>query len=439
MLQRIGAGLIASSIAALLVKIVGMQAATLDWNQVETVQSLSWQDTALFTLPKPDPNAEATINQYLQDLKNKGSLPDNQGIWIQSGLNVLAEHQGKIPRPAASLTKIATTLVTLSQWRPDHEFETQVGATGDIRDGVLEGDLVIKGGGDPLFVWEEAIGLGNSLNRLGIRRVNGNLVIVGKFHLNYEENPTRSGELLRIGLNGKTWSRSVIRHHGRMSPGTPKPELVISGQVKTVKIPPDNTRILLRHQSLPLAEILREMNIYSNNGMAQILADAVGGAEVVAKEAATLANVPEAEIQLINGSGLGTENQISPRAATAMLIALEKLLTPHNLGVIDVFPLAGRDKNGTIYARNLPEGTAMKTGTLRQVSALAGVMPTRERDRVWFAIINGGNNIWEFRQQQDQLLDKLTQNWGNQPSLNPKTALSRSKLGDPKRNKVVAN
>jgi len=71
------------------------------------------------------------------------------------------------------------------------------------------------------------------------------------------------------------------------------------------------------------------------------------------------------------------------------------------------------------------------------VSALAGVMPTQERDRVWFAIINGGNNIWEFRQQQDQLLDQLTQNWGNQPSLNPKTALSRSKLGDPKRNKAL--
>jgi D-alanyl-D-alanine carboxypeptidase/D-alanyl-D-alanine-endopeptidase (penicillin-binding protein 4) len=439
MLQRIGSGLIASSIAALLVKIVGMQAATVDLDQVETIQPLPWQETSLFTLPKPDPSAEATINQYLQDLRNQGSLADNQGIWIQSGLNVLAEHQGKIPRPAASLTKIATTLVTLSQWKPDYKFETQVGATGDIRDGVLEGDLVIKGGGDPLFVWEEAIALGNSLNQLGIRRVNGNLVIAGKFNMNYEENPTRSGELLKTGLNGKTWSRSVIRHHGRMSPGTPKPELVISGQVKTVKIPPDDTRILLRHQSLPLAEILREMNIYSNNGMAEILADAVGGAEIVAKEAAKLANVPQAEIKLINGSGLGTENQISPRAATAMLIALEKLLTPHNLGVIDVFPLAGRDKNGTIYARNLPEGTAMKTGTLRQVSALAGVMPTSERDRVWFAIINGGNNVWEFRQQQDQLLDKLTQNWGNQPSLNPKTALSRSQLGDPKRNKVVAN
>lgn len=435
MLQRIGAGLIASSIAALLIKIVGMQAATLE--PVATVQPLSWENTSLFRLPKPDPIAEAIMNQYFKDLGSQGALPEAQGIWIQSGLTVLAEHQGKIPLPAASLTKIATTLVVLSQWHPDQEFETQVSITGDIRDGVLKGDLVIKGGSDPLFVWEEAIALANSLNKLGIRQIEGNLVIAGNFYMNYEENPLRSGQLLLQAFNTKTWSRSVISHHGRMSPGTPKPELRITGDIKVVKTPPDNATIILRHQSLPLVDIIREMNIYSNNGMAQILADAVGGGPLVAKEAAQLANVPPAEIQLVNGSGLGTENKISPRAATAMLIAIDELLKPHSLGVIDLFPLAGRDKNGTIYARNLPEGTAMKTGTLRQVSALAGVMPTQERDRVWFAIINGGNNIWQFRQQQDQFLEKFTQKWGNQPSLNPKTSASTFQLGDPKRNQLI--
>lgn len=437
MLQRIGAGLIASSIAALLIKIVGMQAATLE--PVATVQPLSWENTSLFRLPKPDPSAEAIMNQYLKDLSSQGGLAEAQGIWIQSGLTVLAEHQGKIPLPAASLTKIATTLVVLSQWNPKQEFETQVSIIGDIRDGVLKGDLVIKGGRDPLFVWEEAIALANSLNKLGIRQVKGNLVIAGNFYMNYEENPLRSGQLLRQAFNAKTWSRSVSSHHGRMSPGTPKPELGITGDIKVVKTPPDNATIILRHQSLPLVDIIREMNIYSNNGMAQILADAVGGGPLVAKEAAQLANVPQSEIQLVNGSGLGTENKISPRAATAMLIAIDELLKPHNLSVIDLFPLAGRDKNGTIYARKLPEGTAMKTGTLRQVSALAGVMPTQERDRVWFAIINGGNNIWQFRQQQDQFLENFTQKWGNQPSLNPKTSASTFQLGAPKRNQVILN
>ncbi|HAG82127.1 MAG TPA: D-alanyl-D-alanine carboxypeptidase, partial [Cyanobacteria bacterium UBA12227] len=62
------------------------------------------------------------------------------------------------------------------------------------------------------------------------------------------------------------------------------------------------------------------------------------------------------EIQLINTSGLGVENRISPHAATAMLMAVERFLEPYQLNIADVFPLAGYDHHGTMRTRKLPLG-----------------------------------------------------------------------------------
>jgi D-alanyl-D-alanine carboxypeptidase/D-alanyl-D-alanine-endopeptidase (penicillin-binding protein 4) len=56
---------------------------------------------------------------------------------------------------------------------------------------------------------------------------------------------------------------------------------------------------------MTLAKILKQMNIYSNNNMAEMLAEFMGSALVVSQLAAKSAAVPPEEIQLIKGSGLG--------------------------------------------------------------------------------------------------------------------------------------
>jgi D-alanyl-D-alanine carboxypeptidase/D-alanyl-D-alanine-endopeptidase (penicillin-binding protein 4) len=84
--------------------------------------------------------------------------------------------------------------------------------------------------------------------------------------------------------------------------------------------------------------------------------------------------------------------------------------------------------------RQIPEGTVIKTGTLNQVSALAGLIPTKERGSVWFVIINNGNGIEEFRTEQDKFLQKLAQHW---QFIAPTTTVSNTSnpyLGDPNRN-----
>lgn len=433
MLHRFSTGLIASGLVALLLKIAGIQPATL-----EKAQQLSWQTMPLFALQtQPDPAAEAIMGQSLKAWSKKGAVVA-QGVWIQSGLTVLANHQGKIPLPAASLTKIATTLAALDKWGPAHQFETLVSATGPVNNGVLQGDLIITGGGDPFFVWEEAIAIGNSLNQLGIRRVTGNLVISGNFYMNYEVNPITSGQLLLQALNSSIWSPEIVGQYSAMPPKTPKPQVVIGGQVQVATVPIPKKFSLLRHHSLPLAQILKEMNIYSNNEMAEILTISLGGPQQRSQLAAQFAGVPLDEVQLVNGSGLGVENRISPRAVCTMLMAVDRFLQPHQLSVEDIFPVAGREHRGTMQARKLPLGTAIKTGTLNNVSALAGKMPTRDRGLVWFAIINRGDDVEGFRVQQDELLGRLSQQWGTSPTVNVNTNQSDIFLGDPKRNEAIS-
>jgi serine-type D-Ala-D-Ala carboxypeptidase/endopeptidase (penicillin-binding protein 4) len=429
MLQRFGVGVVASSLVALLLKFVGMPSET----PPQKVQALAWQTMPMFALQKdPDPLAEGTMRQFLKAWSTKGGSAA-QGVWIQSGLSILANHQGDVPLSAASLTKIATTLASLEKWGPEHQFETLVSATGPIKNGVLQGDLVVSGSGDPFFVWEEAIALGNSLNQLGIRRIAGNLVVADAFYMNYEVNPNIAGQRLLQALNSATWSPEIVGQYSIMPPKTPKPQIAIAGGLKVATLPIPKKFLLLRHRSLPLTQILKEMNIYSNNEMAEILARNLGGPQITAQIAAKSADIPPEQIQMVNGSGLGVENRISPRAVCAMLTTVDRFLQPHKLSVDDIFPVAGREHRGTMQARKLPVGTAIKTGTLNTVSALAGRMFTRDRGQVWFSIINWGGDVEGFRVQQDELLGRLAQGWGPSPTVKAGPASEDALLGDPNR------
>ena len=96
----------------------------------------------------PDSVVQTAVHKYVNDVASQGEA---QGHGFQSGEAVLAQYQGTLPLPVASLTKIATTLAALHAWGPTHHFGTIVSTTGPVRNGVLQGDLVIRGGGDPFL------------------------------------------------------------------------------------------------------------------------------------------------------------------------------------------------------------------------------------------------------------------------------------------------
>ena len=404
-------------------------------SSLQPLELLPWEESAVFQLPasSQNPNIEPIVRAYLQRLTAENFDLQRQGIWMQSGWTTLASNRGQIPLPAASLTKIATTLATLSKWGAKHQFMTDIYITGEIVDGVVTGDLIVKGSGDPLFVWEEAIALGNALERQGIGKIQGNLLVTDEFYMNYEAASLKAGKLFEEAIDRRLWRAQITQQYLQMPVGTQQPEIAIAGTIQTTDSIPDDAQLLIHHRSLPLAEILRQMNIYSNNHMAQMLTDLIGGADVVARSSAEIASFPLKEIKLINGSGLGEENQISPRAVSQMLMAIDRLLQPHSFSAADLFPTAGRDVVGTVRDRNLPNGTTIKTGTLDRVSALAGIIPTG-KDNIYFSIINYGVPVKYFRQQQDVLLDEIARSWQLLPNEPELAREDNWYLGDPRRN-----
>ena len=387
-----------------------------------------------------DPAIDQILAQYLAGLEQQGWLVPDQGVWIQAGDSAIAQHQGQVPMAAASLTKLATTLAALKNWPLDHHFDTLVGMQGRLENGVLQGDLVVQGSGDPLFVWEEGIVLANHLQTLGIQRVTGDLVIVDGFTMNFAENPNQSAADLQRVMHTDTWNGAIRAAYGNLEANTAQPSLAIEGTVRRIPTNalPADTTWLVRHQSLPLVAILKAMNIYSNNAMSEQVAALVGGARVVTETATVMADLPPGELSLVNGSGLGLDNKMSARAAVAMTVALQREMERQGYSVADVLPVAGEDV-GTLIDRRLPATAAVKTGTLAEVSALAGMVPTADRGPVWFAIINRGWAIPDLRVQQDQLLQAIQAHWGVTtvpPSLSTQVKMQTDayRYGDPRRN-----
>ena len=411
-----------------------LQLFSVEPEKLEPVPLLSWNKADIFNLvTQEDPTVEKIVQDYLRKLERQG-LDKAPGVWIQSDWIDLADNRATTPMSAASLTKIATTLAALEKLPWDYRFVTELYTTGEIKNGILQGDLIIKGGGDPLFVWEEAIILGNSLNQLGIRKITGNLVITGDFAMNFNHNSLQAGNLLKQALNSNLWSAAIEKQYQKLLPNTPRSQVIINGTVLLKDSLANNADLILRHQSPTLTYILKQMNIYSNNHIAQMVANYIGGTQFVRETVTKLANISQTEIQLVNGSGLSVDNRISPRAVCSIYLALQGKLESTPLNIADLFPVAGIDQKGTIKERDIPDGVAIKTGTLAQVSALAGVIPTADRGPICFAIINQGGSIERFRSEQDELVQHLAQHWQLNPAVTkPKNSLSET-LGDPLRN-----
>ena len=96
----------------------------------------------------------------------------------RSGL-VLEAREGDLAQPPASVTKALTALYALDTLGAGHRFVTQLIATGPVQGGVLKGDLVLVGGGDPTLDTNALAGLAGKLKAAGVREVSGGFRVWG--------------------------------------------------------------------------------------------------------------------------------------------------------------------------------------------------------------------------------------------------------------------
>lgn len=106
--------------------------------------------------------------------------PQDFAIWVKRDSRIAEHNSDKLFVPA-SLSKIPTALAFLSQTTMDEKFKTWIYHTGEIKNGVLHGDLYLKGGGDPTFVTESMWVMVNELLRSDFRKIQGQVFVDDSF------------------------------------------------------------------------------------------------------------------------------------------------------------------------------------------------------------------------------------------------------------------
>jgi len=157
--------------------------------------------------------AEALIAQAKLGGKVGFSVVD-----VASGM-VLEEQGGRTALPPASVTKSITALYALSALGDGYRFTTEILATGGVSNGVVQGDLILAGGGDPTLDTDALAALAGQLKASGVREVRGRLRTYGGALPKVREvdsdqpdfvayNPTISGLNLNFNRVHFEWKRS---------------------------------------------------------------------------------------------------------------------------------------------------------------------------------------------------------------------------------------
>ncbi|WP_370050195.1 MULTISPECIES: D-alanyl-D-alanine carboxypeptidase/D-alanyl-D-alanine endopeptidase [Salipiger] len=92
---------------------------------------------------------------------------------------VIEQHAGAAGMPPASVAKALTASYALDTLGPDYRFPTEILATGPVNEGVVDGDLVLLGGGDPTLDTDGLGELAVQLKEKGITGVTGKFLVCG--------------------------------------------------------------------------------------------------------------------------------------------------------------------------------------------------------------------------------------------------------------------
>lgn len=195
------------------------------------------------------PGVEAALPQSIDRVLDKYGIAQDSVSAVVTALDsaeVLLEHRAEQPRNPASVMKLLTTFAALDILGPAHTWETHYYINGKLENGVLEGDLVIKGLGDPYLVQERFWLQLAALRELGLETITGRLLIDNSaFSLpqfdraEFDQQPTR---LYNVGPSATVLNFNASRF--RLHP--------VDGRVEVLLDPPVHN-IVINNQLEPAA------------------------------------------------------------------------------------------------------------------------------------------------------------------------------------------
>jgi D-alanyl-D-alanine carboxypeptidase/D-alanyl-D-alanine-endopeptidase (penicillin-binding protein 4) len=333
---------------------------------------------------------------------------------LDTGRALFADDAG-VPRTPASVEKLYTSAAALLRYGPDGVLTTSAlaAATPDAL-GVLDGDLYLRGGGDPSFDAGAAGELADALiGQTGVTEVSGR-VYGDESTFDGLRGPPSEGFVTtsEVGpLSALTFNRGFTGRRRPLFQASP-PKFAAQAFTAALRRRGVKVRRSARAGAAPagavalavvdspsIEDLIEAMNVPSDNFIAETLIKALGasfgtGGSTAGGAAVVRATIAQLGVrtQAVDGSGLSRSNRTSPRAVVSLLTAMEEreLYAPFSASL----PIAGR--TGTLHDRMrrtaARDACRAKTGTLSNVSALAGYCETRDGGRMAFAFLMNG--VW---------------------------------------------
>jgi D-alanyl-D-alanine carboxypeptidase/D-alanyl-D-alanine-endopeptidase (penicillin-binding protein 4) len=458
----------------------------------------------------PALSAQTRLPEVIAQALSRAKLPDaSVAVYVHevgAERPLLAFGANRALNPASTM-KLVTTYAALELLGPAYVWNTEVYGGAPLVNGVLNGDLILKGYGDPKLTIENFWLLLRNLRARGVRDIRGDLVLDHSYFsreeydaARFDDQPTRpyntgpdallvnfkavtvqfvpdpearnirltvepllpqlkvvnnlkfsdgpcgdwlsqikldvqgSAETARLGFNGsyaldcgeRARSFSVLGHRqyvaGLFSALWHELGGVFAGSVRDGEVTPA-ARLLASARSDTLAEIVRDINKYSNNVMARQLFLTLGAAGGEAPATAEKSNqaikqwlaakgLAFPELVLENGAGLSRIERISAANLGQLLLTAYK--SPVMPELMASLPLTAVD--GTMRKRlsgALVAGHAhIKTGSLTHVRSIAGYVLDSRGRRVVVVFIVNHPNAGNAQPVQDALLKWVYQRPG---------------------------
>ena len=448
-------------------------------------------------------------------------------VSLERGDTLVSADPDALLAPASNV-KLLTSAAAMDALDPDFHYTTYLLADGEVAEGVLHGDLVLYGTGDPTL--SEAEGgirpapfqqMARTLKGRGIRRVNGDLVADASLFkgpsrapgwnpndfndsfaapaaaLAFTENlfvvevsPGRSpGDRPRVRLLPEGATAELVNEVRtvsgaprrriqllRANPGDPirvvgeirtgstevrrsitvedpvlhaasglraaleREGIAVVGHTRVVLDPQASVltgrrtwapafgrpapQVLAAWRSPPLREILTVVNQQSHNLYADMVSFTLGhilggdgSFEGGARATAGFLErngIPPEQVVLIDGSGLSRNNRAT--AGTFIRVLQTMSRGPHWADYLETLPEAG-GRSLRRMGRSAAEGNLRaKTGTIRAVSALSGIVRTSDGEAVLFSILaNDVPNTWQAKDLEDRIGIRLAGNLRTAP------------------------
>jgi D-alanyl-D-alanine carboxypeptidase/D-alanyl-D-alanine-endopeptidase (penicillin-binding protein 4) len=340
---------------------------------------------------------------------------------VDSGqeLFALRENLVRVPASVQKLYTTASALLRLgASARLDTTAVTDAGALVDAF-GVLHGDLVLVGAGDPFFGDAAAASLARSVQARGIRRIDG-AVVGDETRFDARRSGRAAGYDPELGgvLSALSYDRGIFRGRARLDAARfaatrfaaqLRAVGVLSSRASRAGAAPAGARTIAEVPSRSVGELTRFVNVPSNNFAAEMLLKTLGADYREAGSTSAGADVARDTLddfgvrpRIADGSGLSRYDRTTPREVVRLL---ERM---HGQDVARTFrdSLAIPGVTGTVKRRM--RGTParrcrVKTGTLRDVSTLAGYCDAVGGRELGFALLFNHVNVAAARAIQDRM------------------------------------